>query len=82
VPCSNFMTSGNFALAWGLHCAHYSNRGRLSGSGKRVPVEHQAEERRQFDIEISRVCVPLVPSSEKVSGTVSLVATFGTTTLN
>lgn len=31
---------------------------------------------------ISRVCVPGVPFSEKVSGTVSLGATLGTTTLN
>jgi hypothetical protein len=36
----------------------------------------------QFPTAIYKVCVPAVPLSVNVTGTVSLAATFGTTTLN
>ncbi len=38
--------------------------------------------RRQFPTAIPKLCVPAVDPSENVIGTVSLAATFGTTTLN
>lgn len=50
--------------------------------GDAHPRNTSARKRDQFEIAITRLCGSGVPFNKKVSGTVSLAATLGTTTLN